>query len=493
ARYRPDGSIEVLGRLDQQVKVRGFRIELGEIEAALLDHPAVCDAVVVAQEDRSGNKNLVAYLIPQDGYEIVFSELRAFLKQRLPDYMLPSAFVLLTAFPHTPSGKVDRKALPHPSETLLDKSCRDYIEARDTWERLLVKMWEEMLNTDGIGVTDNFFALGGHSLQAMQMIARIQQRFHATIPVADFLAGGTIEYLAQFLKGQIKAESWNPLIRIQEGSLPYPIFAVHGISGMAINFANLSKALGRDYTLYALQAKGLVGEQEPYTQLEDMVADYTQAIRAAQPDGPYMLIGWCLGGVVAYEIAQQLRAQGQHVGLLAMLDVENTYQEGGPKPDDISAWLHLYDSMAPFSSEQEERAFALHLSKLDAEAQLHYVYQELAKTGQLYPYLKLANGIHGLRVRKSLVSISLNYEPRPYEGRVVLFRSSEVARTSQDPTLGWGELAPNGIEICDIPGGHYELIIPPNVTYVASHLRDYINAVHQNFSEGGNHHATGIR
>ncbi|HEU5375771.1 MAG TPA: phosphopantetheine-binding protein, partial [Ktedonobacteraceae bacterium] len=193
ARYRPDGSIEVLGRLDQQVKVRGFRIELGEIEAALLDHPAVCDAVVVAREDIPGDKRLIAYIVSSARQSLTEDELRVFLKQRLPNYMIPSAFVLLETFPLTPGGKVDRRRLPMPEH--FQASC-EQMAPRDATEEALAMIWTEVLGKGTISIHANFFEVGGHSLSAARVVARVRDAFQVEIPLQCLFSHPTIAELA---------------------------------------------------------------------------------------------------------------------------------------------------------------------------------------------------------------------------------------------------------------------------------------------------------
>jgi amino acid adenylation domain-containing protein len=329
ARYRTDGMIEHLGRLDFQVKLRGFRIELGEIEAVLSQHAAVRQAVVMAREDVPGNKRLVAYVVSQQPGP-TSSELRDFLKEQLPDYMVPSAFVCLAALPQTPNGKVDRRALPAPELTnrTADKT---FVAPRLRVHDQLISIWEELLEVRPIGIRDNFFELGGQSLLAARMLRRIEQVFGKKLPFVTLFAEPTIEHLANALLGEedtnsrvlLGKEESNfliPVVAVQAGGSRRPFFFLHGqTEGDAFYCFQLARELGADQPFYVLERYNLDGLEVPPT-IEAMATAYLKSVRAVQPEGPYLLGGWCNGGLVAYEMARQLHAEGQAVDLLVLMD-----------------------------------------------------------------------------------------------------------------------------------------------------------------------------
>ncbi|HYT32700.1 MAG TPA: amino acid adenylation domain-containing protein, partial [Thermoanaerobaculia bacterium] len=318
ARYLPDGNIEYLGRIDQQVKIRGFRIELGEIEAVLSQHPGVREAVVIAREDQPGTKSLAAYLIAAEQAPTL-EGLRGFLKEKLPDYMVPGSFVFLKAFPLTPNGKVDRRALPVPDQTRPELG-RAYEAPRDELELRLSKIWEKALSVRPIGVHDNFFELGGNSLLAGRLFAQIQRMCRKDLsPIALFQAP-TIEQLALLLRSAQSPTSWSSLVPIQSGGSRPPLFCMHAGAGTILFYHDLARRLGPDQPIYGLQAQGLYGKATPHATVEEMAAHYIQEIRTVQPDGPYRLAGFCFGATLAFEMAQQLRAAGFEVGLLASFD-----------------------------------------------------------------------------------------------------------------------------------------------------------------------------
>ncbi|MEO0970104.1 MAG: amino acid adenylation domain-containing protein, partial [Cyanobacteria bacterium J06639_18] len=317
-RYLPDGNIEYIGRADYQVKIRGFRIELGEIENALSAHPQVREAVVIARTDKQEEKQLVAY-ITVDGEQPTPDILREFLKQNLPDYMVPAAFVILEALPLTPSGKVNRRGLPKPTVTSFSQQ-NNFIPPRNDTEKGLAKIWSQILDIQPIGVFDNFFELGGTSLSAIYLMAEIRKQFAKDLPLAAVLTNPTIAELSNVLHLSSDSFDNSPLVPIQTKGNKEPFFCVHPAGGHVLCYFNLARYLGDDQPFYGLQAQGFNGEEEPLTRVEDMASLYVQAIQKMKPNGPYQIGGWSFGGVVAFEVAQQLQRQGHEVSLLAILD-----------------------------------------------------------------------------------------------------------------------------------------------------------------------------
>jgi amino acid adenylation domain-containing protein len=340
ARYLPDGNIEYLGRLDHQVKIRGFRIELGEIEAVLSKHPAVREAVVVAYEDTSINhaepkasrdqaalerttntpveKRLVAYVVLHQGQPITVRDLQGHLTKELPDYMMPSAFVWLEALPLTPNGKVDRQALPVPGPTRHTME-EPFVAPTSMVHQQLSQIWEDLLDVRPIGIRDNFFYLGGDSLLAARLVNQIEQVFGKKLPLATFFAGPTIEQLAQAMQTEEERSSRTPLVAVQAGGSRRPFFYLHGAwDSDAFYCFHLAHHLGPDQPFYALASYNFDGLQVIPT-VEEMAAAHIQSLRTIQPEGPYLLGGFCNGGLVAYEMARQLHAEGQRVDLLVLI------------------------------------------------------------------------------------------------------------------------------------------------------------------------------
>jgi len=319
ARYRLDGNIDFLGRVDQQVKIRGFRIELEEIEAVLGQHPAVREAVVLALEEEPGYKRLVAYVVFQREPCPTIDDLRGFVKQKLPEYMMPAVFVPLEAMPLMLNGKIDRRALPAP-ERIRPELEKAFVAPRDALEVQLTHLWEEILNVKPVGVRDNFFELGGHSLAAVRLFALIESRLGKRLPLAAVFQAATIEHLATIFRQHVTSAAQSSLVAIQSGGSKRPLFLIHPAGGHVFPYVHLAQCLGLDQPCYGLQAKGLEEGQELHTRIEDMATYYIKALQTVQPEGPYTLGGWSMGGVVAFEMAQQLHAQGQRVAFLALLD-----------------------------------------------------------------------------------------------------------------------------------------------------------------------------
>jgi surfactin family lipopeptide synthetase A len=297
-RYLSDGKIEYLGRIDNQVKIRGFRIELGEIETVLRKHPAIQQSVVTISVDDAGDNRLIAYIITHPEQTITTEELRRFLKQELPDYMVPSAFIFLDTLPLTPNGKIDRRAFPAPDSTRLD-SDHTYVSPRDELELELTKIWERTLGIHPIGMKDNFFELGGNSLLSVQLIAEIRQTFDRNLSIVTLFQAQTIEQLATVLREEKWAAGWNSLVPIQSGGSKPPLFFIHPCSGEVPIYRVLAGHLRQERPIYGLQAIGLDGNHAPHDRVEQMVAHYIKEIQTIQPEGPYFLGGKHIGYRVA--------------------------------------------------------------------------------------------------------------------------------------------------------------------------------------------------
>jgi amino acid adenylation domain-containing protein len=464
ARYLSDGNIEFLGRLDDQVKVRGFRIELGEIEAVLTRHPLVDTAVAIVREDTPNNQHLVAYVVPgthpcpsQEGITIpspegitslsqegIKSELREFLKQQLPDYMRPSAFILLESIPLTPNGKVDRRALPAPDLQLSLNA--NFVPPRTAIELQLMQIWEEVLHVHPIGIRDNFFDLGGHSLLAVTLTAKIQQHFDRQISLAALFQGGTIEELAVMLAAQPDTSISSTIIPLQPHGTKPPFFCVHPGGGTVLAYLDLAQSIDPDRPFYGLESLELSESQQLLNTVEAMAAHYIEAMQTVQPQGPYAIGGWSLGGLVAFEMAQQLQAQGQELSCLALLD---TY---------------------PFTE----------IETFNAAADTEFIEELLARSqtpvlGGI-PEADRTQAQRLLQLFKSHIEAANQYTPQPYPGKVTLLLAEDgVAADAEDPTIGWENLARAGVEIHWLPGDHHTMVAQPHVQQLAAQLQSCLD------------------
>ncbi|MEV8324225.1 amino acid adenylation domain-containing protein [Kitasatospora sp. NPDC056731] len=307
-----EGELEYLGRTDQQVKIRGFRIELGEIEQVLRRHPRVSAAVVRPVEDRAAGTRLVAYVVT-DG-RLDQAGLRAFAGGFLPGYMVPAAVVPLDALPLTGSGKLDHRALPAPDFAELAGGRAPRTEQ----ERVLCGLFAEVLGIAGVGIDDDFFALGGHSLLAMKLLARIRTALGADLGMRALFEAPTVAGLAGRLGAGPAADALDVLLPLRTGGGLAPLFCVHPAAGISWVYSGLLPHLGADRPVYGLQARGLRGDAP--ASVAEIAEDYVRQIRAVWPSGPYHLLGWSFGAVVAQEMAVRLQAEGAQVGVLALLD-----------------------------------------------------------------------------------------------------------------------------------------------------------------------------
>jgi amino acid adenylation domain-containing protein len=317
--YQPDGTLVFLGRVDHQVKIRGMRVELGEIEAVLHQHSAAKDVVVVAREDTPGEKRLVVYVVFHPGQTATIKDLLVHMRSTLPAYMIPSAFVWLNALPLTPNGKIDRLALPAP-DPVRQAGEEPFAAPTTTMHYQLQQIWEDLLDVRPIGIHDNFFYIGGHSLLATRLIERIEHISGKKLSLATLFAGPTITSLVEALQTEEERNTRTPIVAIQAHGSRRPFFYLHGAwnSGAFYCF-QLAQHLGPDQPFYALAPYNFADIQSIPT-VEEMAKAHIQTIRAIQPEGPYLLGGFCNGGLVAYEMARQLHAQGQQIDLLALIE-----------------------------------------------------------------------------------------------------------------------------------------------------------------------------
>ena len=461
ARYLRDGNIELLGRVDHQVKIRGFRVEPGEIESVLNQHPAVQQSAVVARgkNNAPGDLQLIAYVIGQVDAEVTQGELRVWLRQKLPSYMIPSVLVLFKALPLLPSGKIDRRALPSPE--LRRSDARELVVARDSLEMQLTWIWETVLGVRPIGVTDNFFDLGGHSLVAVQLFDRIARTLGKKLPVSALFEAPTIDELAALIRQQNWSPTWKSLVAVQPGVKAPCLFIAPPAGCSAVALARLTHYLDPDLPVYGLQYAGLDGKDAPHASVEEIATYHLTEIRKLQPSGPYLLAGICFGSFVALEMAQQLRAEGEQVALLAILD--------GQSPTSGPGW------------QQQRRTNYRYLRRMKEEW----------RRGRLTQLLRGYRGaaqyrLHRMRNRKNPTTIQQlvdaqararkNYQAHAYAGRLLLIQSQEYADAIESPRSKWEALAVDKFQYVLIPNSTHEEVLmqEPGVQLLAQHLTRHL-------------------
>jgi amino acid adenylation domain-containing protein len=466
-----EGGIEYLGRRDFQIKIRGFRIELGEIEAALSQHPDVEQAVVIAGDSQLGDRRLRAYVVARQGVALADQPLISYLKQHLPDYMVPASLFIVERLPLTPSGKVDRIALakraPGPvAEPQEQGTPRNLMEMR------LVQIWEKVLGVAPVGTRDNFFSLGGTSLSAVRLVSQIDKHFGQRLTLNVLMQEGNIVNLAKRLNENAGPRPYSPLVALRgEGSRP-PLFFVHAIGGEVLEYYQLARLLGDDQPFYALQAP-LGNEQVDETRsLEEVAGQYLDAVRDIQPAGPYWLAGFSWGGAVAFEMAQQLSHQNQPVGLLAIIDsAAPSATRVKPRHEDEAVFLlKALQALAPAHEKdffnQDET-----LLSLNPDEFYNHALERLQRWGLIEEGLERQTGLAYLRsyVKGYMARIKAfgNYEAKAYPGKITLFR----VEPEPDREDAWGRLSSQPLSLREISGPHWTIMREPQVRVLAEQLR----------------------
>jgi len=484
ARYLPDGNLEYLGRADHQVKIRGFRIELGEIEATIAQHPLIRETVVIASEDQPGNKRLVAYCVShaqkassqtQNKHHLSSDSLLDYLQKELPDYMVPSEFVMLETLPLTANGKVDRRALPS-LDGKRSGSAEPFVAPRDVLELRLVQIWEDILGRRSIGVRDDFFKLGGHSILAARLMARIQQLLRIDLPLATLFKKATIEHLASLLRRKQPASTFSSLVEIQSGNSTPPFFCVHPSGGNVLCYASLAHHLGPQQTFYGLQSWALSGANFPHTTIEDMATHYLNDMKTVQPHGPYFLGGWSMGGVVAFEIAQEIQMQGEQVGLLALLD--SRAPAPAPGISEIAELLLMQTFAQDLGLDLKSIRFSeSELERLGPDEQLSYLFACAQASNILPPDLELDQLQRLYQLFKINLGAMLSYMPQSKQDRITLLRTEEAsAANGHIGAAGWESFATEDVEVYVVPGNHFNMVREPFVKTLASQLRACLDA-----------------
>jgi amino acid adenylation domain-containing protein len=464
ARMRPDGKLEFIGRIDEQVKIRGHRIELAEVRHAIVAHPDVEQAFLMVREDQPGDKRLVAYITLRRTLASPQKELLEHSKAKLAAHMRPAAFVIMDSIPLNTNGKVDKNALPPPSAR--PELAAEYKAPDNDLERMLTSAWQELLRVDHVGLNDNFFDLGGHSLLAARLIARIEKETGQNIPVAALFDAPTISQLAAGLCRRSFVARWSQLVELQvpeAGTELAPFFCVHSLGANLVSFRKVASLLRGDRSIYGLQPHGLDGKQQPLDSIEKMAAAYLAEIRKKQPHGPYYLGGICLGGVVAYEMAQQLRANGEEVALLALID---SFVPGKTQ------YLRTRSQLAEYL----DRHLGETLMR-QGFARLKYLARWTLNGGVLLSRAlgwrdKSSLARATLRVAKVHTRAVFSYQPKPYPGKITQFMCSDGAyRSYEDRRLAWSELGSGGFEIHIVPGDHLTMVEEPHVSILAEKLQ----------------------
>jgi amino acid adenylation domain-containing protein len=472
ARHLPDGNIEYVGRSDHQLKIRGFRIEPGEIEAALREHPAVHEALITAREDDAGDKRLVAFLIG-DPAAASARELRELLQRTLPDYMIPSAFEFLDAFPLSANGKVDRERL-----SVMELGERESKHTR-TWprtdtEQQLAAIWSKLLGIDEVGVHENFFDLGGHSLMAVRLFAEIERKLDVRLPLSALFESATIAGLAEFAERErgVETVEWSSLVQMQAGNGQPPLFLIGWAGGEVLPYRDLVENLDSRLPVFGLRAPGVDRSTPPLANVEDLAAYYVEQVRRVQPTGPYRLGGFCFSGLVAYEMARLLRKDGEDLSLIALIDAYPY------RPPRRRRRIELERNKLKAFREADARGKRKWLvGRIDGFRGRMHAAAYLKAGPRVYELLAARNLQHLIPRRPlNIVLIASNlarrhYIPSPLDVRVEFFRAQTAPHSEPTP---WEAIAARGVALRQIVApdiSHDGMMHEPHVRLLAAELQ----------------------
>lgn len=454
-RFVNGGEIQCLGRIDHQVKIRGYRIELGEIEHTLGKQKGIKDVVVLPKDER-----LVAYVVLEKGHTARTFEWQQALRTTLPEYMVPSNFVTLPVFPLSPNGKVDRNALEAIRQEM-EKANRVYIPPRTEQEKLIADIWSDLLEVDQVGIRDDFFELGGTSIVAMQIMARLERETGKRLPLAGLFTANTVEKLSKQLELDDQSISWDLLVPVKPTGNKPPIFIVNGLDMNVLFFNNIARNMDPDQPVYGFQPRGLNGVDEPFETLEDMAAEYIAALLKKDFGDTYALAGYSYGGIVAFEMARQLQAMGKQVKMLAMFDTyaynSGHFETGLPRyitkmKRQLPKLLFITGSLIRQPMETIHYQQAFFVRKYNEFA----VYVGLQRP--------LESDTAEDKVNEKYEAAYRRYRMQPSDACLIdLFRVDTRLYFLDDPIyLGWKPYALKGIMVHNVKGDHKTFLMPPN-------------------------------
>lgn len=463
-----NGLIAYLGRVDRQVKIRGNRIELGEVEAAIASHPLVRQVAVTASDlHGDGNLSLVGYVVPRPGFDA--ADCKAELDARLPPFMVPSWLMPVAEIPLNRSGKVDESRLPAPALVAAARPAR--APAGET-QRQLAVIWSGILGSEVVDADADFFALGGHSVLAVRVVAEVQRAFGLRLPLADFFAFPTLARLADRIDARRRHEDWQPVVTLNAGGSRPPIVCFHPVGGNVLCYQPLAELLGPDQPLHMVQSYGLEEGQPLLSSVEEMASSYLASLREKLPEGPVLLAGWSFGGLLAYETAQQMSRAGGDVRAVLLFD---TVAVPDPvrdllRKDEAEYLAALFSELGIVDADT--------LRPLTPEARLDLLV-ERGKGSQLLPDSTDRAGMRRLLgVFQNNALAAVRYRPSRSEGSILLVRprilTAAAPGIAGDDYNGWSTIVAGGVDLRWIDGTHGQMLQQPHVAELGAHVANYI-------------------
>ncbi|MCL6570599.1 MAG: amino acid adenylation domain-containing protein [Bacillus sp. (in: Bacteria)] len=455
-RYRQDGNIEFIGRADDQVKIRGCRIELGEVETIVGLFPGVRQSVAGTIKGKSGTEELVAYVVMNKGVFFDQNELRSYVREKLPEFMIPTFFIELKEIPITPVGKIDRKRLPAPT---VAGSNEHIVLPRNPIEEKLIQLWETLLEVKAIGVNDSYFELGGNSLLAMKMFSDIESTFNIRLPVSIIFQEDTIEKLARHIaSNNFEKAMSSSLVTIQPSGSKPPLFCIHGGGGEVLVYRELALEMGNDQPVYGLRYTN--EENDTNISVELLADKYIKELREIQPNGPFFLLGYCFGGAIAYEMAHKLLQRSQEVSLLSILNFANPKRKRIEINNDISYKKLILNNLKILSETPLNQRISFFIEKS----------RNALKLFNSKPVSPPADA------KLSLKKAISTYKPKPYPGEVLLICADE--NNNPKEYLGWETTNDGSIHVHSVPTHHDNLLKEPNVKLVVKYLKEHLDLIY---------------
>ena len=499
-KFLPEGEVRFIGRIDSQVKIRGFRVEMGEVTSAIESHPSVKQAVVTPYQGPGGMTSLACYLVKIDGMpEVTVEELRKYVADMLPSHMIPSVFIWIDAIPLTSRGKINFSALPLPPTNNAPSPPNASYDDRTA---LIASIWRKVMGLADIGLDDDFFSIGGHSLLAIRLISTIEERFSIQIPISVIFTAPTIRQMSAVIKNLDDERHYRNLVPLQkEGDRP-PLFCIHGVSGVLHEFGLFSRKIGNNQPVYGIQSSGLDGKEQPLDSVETMASRYIEAIRKIQPRGPYHLLAYCAGAVIAYEMACRLEADGEKPGFFGIIDYSAPKQEMKSSfwllfmfiSDNVGGALKHLNIFVTESRRKKQQylknlpgfigkkivAFPVQLSGMIKSQSMENAPGRVGPATvnsdtpgfikgnttapALYPDWVMRYPEPQGTVARTIFDAIEAYSPGEYTGKIVLFISTNMIRSSRREgryrhDLAWGNISTGSIDVHFIKGDHLSIVL----------------------------------